>query len=221
MTAPERPAWWTLLSSAGAFVALLAGWTTAEAMQGAAYNPVRMTISALARHGAEHRWVMTGALIAVGACHLVTAAGLRGVRTASRLVLAGAGVSGFGLAAFAQPDHGSTNFHLAFAALGLVTLAVWPLTVVQRSASRFPLRRRDAILSAALSAVLLGWLAQAVSGTTLGLAERAVTFQQELWPLLVVLALRLPERAPAAADDHLLPAGGRFSPDNRRPAGKS
>ena len=143
------------------------------------------------------------------------------MRTGSRLVLAGAGVSGFGLAVFAQPEHGSTNFHLAFAALGLVTLAVWPLTVVQRSATRFPLRRRDAVLSAALSAALLAWLALAVSGTTLGLAERAVTFQQELWPLLVVVALRLPARAPAAADDHLFPAGGRLSSQNRRPAGKS
>jgi hypothetical protein len=187
-------------------------------MQGVYYNPVRMTISSLARHGADHRWVMTAALFAIGICHLITATGLRGVSIASRLVLAAAGVAGVGLSVCAQPEHGSTNTHLSFAALGLVTLAVWPLTVVSRSRRRFPLRRRDAVFSAALSLVLLAWVAQAVTGGTLGLAERAITFQQELWPLLVVVALRQPEQAPPATDDHLVPADARLSSENRREA---
>lgn len=197
MIRAEKPPWWAVASSAGALIALVGGWTTAEALQGGSYNPVRMTISSLARHGAEHRWVMTGALIAIGVCHLVTALGLCGTRIGARLVLAAAGIAGLGLGFFAQPEHGSANAHLAFAALGLVTLAVWPLTVATASATRFPLRPRDAAWSGALSVVLLVWLALSISGTTLGLAERAITFQQELWPLLVVVALRLPPR-PAA-----------------------
>jgi hypothetical membrane protein len=201
----RTPPWWAVLSSAGAFVALVGGWLTAEALQPPGYNPVRMTISALARHGADHRWVMTVGLYAIGACHLVTAAGLRGLRTTSRAVLALAGVAGLGLAACAQPDHGSTNAHLVFAVLGFATLAIWPLTVASRSAVRFPSRPRDAVLSAVLSALLLGWLVQAIGGTTLGLAERALTAQQELWPLLVVLGLRSSARSrgDAGAGDQL------------------
>lgn len=195
MSGARRPPWWAVVSSAGAFVALVGGWLAAEALQPPGYDPVRMTISALARHGADHRWVMTAALYAIGACHLVTGAGLRGVRTASRAVLALAGCAGLGLGACAQPDHGSTNAHMAFAVLGLVTLAVWPLTVTSRSADRFPLRPGDAVLSAALSVVLMAWLVQAISGTTLGLAERAVTAQQELWPFLVVTGLRRSARS--------------------------
>lgn len=191
-----RPPWWALVSSAGAVVALVGGWAAAGAVQRPGYDPVRMTISTLARHGADHRWVMTAGLYAIGACHLVTAAGLRGLRRWSRGLLALAGAAGLGLGAFAQPDHGSTNGHLAFAVLGLVTLAVWPLTVWSRTADRFPLRPRDAVLSGVLSALLLAWLVLAMSGGTLGLAERAVTFQQELWPMLVVLALRHVRRLP-------------------------
>lgn len=194
MTTPRpsssQPPWWAVVSSAGAVVALVGGWASAEAVQRLGYDPVRMTISALARHGADHRWVMTAALYAIGACHLTTAAGLRGTRRGSRGLLAVGGAAGLGLAAFAQPDHGSTNGHLAFAVLGLATLALWPLTVGSRTAAHFPLRPRDAVLSGVLSVLLLAWLVWALSGTTLGLAERAVTFQQELWPLLVVLALR-------------------------------
>lgn len=195
-TTSSRPAWWTVASAASAVVLLVGGWVTAEALQGGDYDPVRMTISALARHGAEDRWVMTAAMFAIGGCHLVTAFGLRGARLPSRVLLALAGVAGLGLAVFAQPEQGSANSHLAFAGLGLASLAVWPLTVVSRSAARFPLRRRDAAVSAAVSMALLAWLADAVSGTTLGLAERAITFVQQLWPLLVVLALRYP-RGPA------------------------
>jgi hypothetical membrane protein len=190
VSVPDRPPWWAVVSSSGAVVALVGGWVAAEAVQSPGYDPVRMSISALARHGADDRWLMTAALYAIGLCHLVTAAGLRGVRSGARLLLAVAGAAGIGLGAFAQPVHGSTDGHLLFAVLGLVTLAVWPLAVVARSRTRFPLRPRDALLSALLSVVLLAWLVEAISGTTLGLAERAVTFQQELWPLLVVVGLR-------------------------------
>jgi hypothetical membrane protein len=188
---PVRPPWWAVVSSTGAVVALVGGWLAAEAVQRTgSYDPVRNTISALARHGADHRWLMTAGLYAIGACHLLTAAGLRGLRGWSRAVLALGGAAGLGIAACAQPNTGSADSHLAFSVLGLLTLAVWPLTVASRSATRFPLRPRDAVLSAVISVLLLAWLVQALSGTTLGLAERTLTFQQELWPLLVVLGLR-------------------------------
>jgi hypothetical membrane protein len=225
-TPSSRPPWWAVVSSTGAVVALVGGWASAEAVQHPGYDPVRNTISALARHGAEHRWVMTAALYAIGACHLITAAGLRGTPRWSRALLAAAGVAGLGLGTFAQPDRGSTDGHLSFAVLGLVTMAVWPLTVVSRTATGFPLRPRDAVFSGLLSAALLVWVVQAMSGTTLGLAERAITFQQELWPLLVVLALRHPRRLPEqeAAEaltgrvaDRVCPTSGRRDAVGRVP----
>lgn len=200
-SAPVRPPWWAVVSSTGAFVALVGGWVAAETVQHpGSYSPVYNTISALARHGADHRWIMTAAIYAIGACHLITAAGLRGVRARSRVLLAVAGAAGLGLGACAQPATGSTDSHLAFAVLGLVTLAIWPFTVVSRTARRFPLRPRNAVLSGVVAVLLLGWLVAAISGATLGLAERAVTCQQELWPLLVVLGLRraAADAAPAA-----------------------
>ena len=98
MTTPRpslsQPPWWALVSSTGAVVALVGGWVSAAAVQRPGYDPVRMTISALARHGADHRWVMTAALYAIGVCHLITAAGLRGTRRWSRGLLAGGAAQG-------------------------------------------------------------------------------------------------------------------------------
>lgn len=197
-----RPPAWAVASATTALVALLAGWLIAGAVQPPGYDPVRQTISVLAGGGAAHRWIMTVGLYAVGACHLITAAGLRGLRTGSRLLLAVGGIGGLGLAVFAQPAHGSATAHIAFTTLGFVALALWPTTVARRGEARFPLRPRDAVLAGVVSLVLLGWLAQALTGSMLGLAERVLTAQQTGWPLLVVLALRNragQDRAPAAA----------------------
>ncbi|HET6878083.1 MAG TPA: DUF998 domain-containing protein [Jatrophihabitans sp.] len=196
-----RPRAWTVLSAVAALVGLLGGWLAAETVQPPGYDPVQMTISALARHGARDRWIMTAGLYIVGVAHLATAAGLSALRLPARVLLALGGVAGLGVAFCAQPAHGSADAHLAFAVLGVVALALFPVAVCRREAAAFPLRIRDAVASACLSVALLAWLMQATDGATLGLAERAITFQQTLWPVLVVLALRRELRTTAASVD--------------------
>ncbi len=186
-----RPPGWALASSLGAFVALVGGWLAAGAVQPPGhYDAVGQTISVLAGHGAAHRWIMAAGLFVVGAAHLVTAAGLRGARVAARAALAVGGAAGLGLAAFAEPRHGTSAAHIACTTVSLLALAAFGLLLGDRRATRFPLRPRDAAAAGVLSVVLFGWLLQAMHGTTLGAAERVLTAQQAAWPVLAVLALR-------------------------------
>ena len=64
--------WWGVVSSTMAPVLLIGGWTAAAALQPRPFNAVASTISSLAAVGAADRWVMTVALLAVGACDVVT-----------------------------------------------------------------------------------------------------------------------------------------------------
>jgi hypothetical membrane protein len=171
-------------------LALVGGWMVAQAVQPAGYDPITQTISALARHDLAHRWIMTTGLALLGAAHLVTAAGLRGVRTASRSVLALAGLSTIGVAIFAEPLHGSSNTHVALATLGFVLLAVWPATTIVRRSPMAVERLPVALGAALVSTALLLWVAATQGGGPLGLAERLLTFEQALWPLVVVVVLR-------------------------------
>lgn len=189
----SRVAAWAPYSAALAPVALVGGWTVTAALQPPGYDPLRETISALAAHGAAHRWVMTVALAVVGACHLATAAGLRPLRPAPRVLLAVAGVAGIGVAVFPQPADGSSGAHVLCATVSIAALAAWPATVTV-----VPGRVRTA--ATLVLGLAAAWLAVALTGgPLLGLAERALTGVEALGPLGVVLALRrtgLPHPAP-------------------------
>jgi Protein of unknown function (DUF998) len=115
-------------------VLLTVGWLVAGALQPASYNPVRQTVSVLAGHAGTDRWVMTSALFLVGGCHLVTAAGLAGLRVPARILLVVAGLASFGIAASPEPVVGSTPQHLAWTSLGAERLTSsvqtsWPFAV--------------------------------------------------------------------------------------------
>jgi hypothetical membrane protein len=194
MTGPEPsasriPSW--AVASAGAAPLLLAGGLViAEVLQPPGYSPVRDTISALAAHGATDRWVMTSALAGLGACHVITAAGLRPVRRTGRLVLAGGGLATLMVAAFPQPSEGNSVAHTIAATIAFVGLGAWPAFAGQRQAAA-PLLSRSS--SAVASAVMLGlvvWFAAELHGGERGLAERAAAGAQALWPLAVVLTTR-------------------------------
>jgi hypothetical protein len=168
-------------------VLLIGGWTAAARLQPPGYNAVRDTISALAARGATDRWVMTSALAGLGACYLVTAAGLWPVAPVGRGVLAAGGVAPLLVAAFPQPAHGNSVAHTVAATAAFVSLGAWPA---------FSRRRRPCppLLSPAASiaatAALLGlvvWFAAELHGGQRGLAERAAAGAQSLWPLAVVL----------------------------------
>jgi hypothetical membrane protein len=188
-----RPPGWALGSAVTAVVALVGGWLLAGARQPPHYDPVHDTISALARHGAHDRWIMTAGLALLGLGHVITAVGLAALRPASRAVLAAGGVATMLVAAFAQPDHGSSTAHLACATVGFVVLAVWPVTAATRrpiAALPLPLRPGPAGAATVVSLGLLGWVAATQGGGPLGLAERLLTADQALWPLVVVVAAR-------------------------------
>jgi hypothetical membrane protein len=181
---------WAVASAAGAPVLLIGGWTAAARLQPVGYSAIRDTISALAARGATDRWVMTSALAGLGACYLVTAAGLGPVGRTGRGVLAAGGVATLLVAAFPQPAHGNSVAHTVAATVAFVSLGAWPALSARRRPCP-PLLTVPA--SVAATAVLLGlvvWFASEIHGGQRGLAERAAAGAQSLWPLAVVLTTR-------------------------------
>ena len=175
---------WALVSAGLAPVALIGGWTWAGSVQPGGYDPLRDTISALAAHGATDRWIMTIGLAVLGACHLVTAAGLSEIGVSSRALLALGGAATAGVSALPQPSAG----HVPAAALGFVALAVWP------AAARLPWRRA-ARGAAVLLVALLGWLVwQLHGGALIGVSERIVAGAEALCPLAFALAVFISQR---------------------------
>src|SRR5712675_3263714 len=84
--------------SAGLAPVLLTGtYLMAGALQPASYSPVRTTISVMAGQAGTDRWVMTGGIVLIAGCYLITAAGLTGVRAPARALLIVAGLAGIGI----------------------------------------------------------------------------------------------------------------------------
>ena len=192
---------WAVVSAGLAPVLLTGGWLVADAFQPASYNPIRKTVSVLAGHAGTDRWIMTSALLLVGGCNFVTAAGLTGVRLPARILLLVAGLSSIGIAVSPEPVAGSTPQHLAWTSLGAVTIAVWPAFTGRRGSPRpLILSIRGAATVTAVSIALLGWLIiETQGGSVLGLAERLTSSIQITWPFIVALALRTPPRTPRPA----------------------
>ena len=171
---------------------MVGGWLAAAALQPATYNPIRQTVSVLAGHGGTDRWVMTSALFAVGGSHLVTAAGLARLQVRARILLILSGLCAIGIAACPEPTQGPTPQHLAWTALGAVTITVWPAFTTRRAPPRPPILSIYAttVVTAAFIG-LLGWLvAETQDGNALGLAERLTEAIQDSWPFIIALSLR-------------------------------
>src|SRR5258708_25026406 len=82
---------WAIISAGLAPILLTGAYLTAGLLQPASYSPVRTTISAMAGQAGTDRWVMTGGILLVAGCYLVTAAGLTGARASARALLIVAG----------------------------------------------------------------------------------------------------------------------------------
>jgi hypothetical membrane protein len=185
----RRIPWWALASSGAAPVLLIGGFTLAQTRQPPGYDPIRDTISALAAVGATDRWIMTTALAGLGACHLITAAGLRPLRWRARVVLGVGGAATVLVATFPQPAHGNSVAHTVAATVAFVALGTWPALSVDGAGG--PLLRGR--VSVGASGALLGlvvWFAAELHGGQRGLAERAAASAQALWPLAVVVTTR-------------------------------
>jgi len=185
-----RPvAWWAIVSSVLAPVALIGGWSLAASRQPAGYSPVRDTISALAARGAADRWIMTVALAVLGCCHLVTAAGLRPARPAGRIVLALGGLATLGVAAFPLPVHGTSTAHAAAAFIAFGCLSTWPApaSVPDAGPALTPTVSRLATVTLLALLVLFGLT---LDSSVEGFTERVLAGAQALWPAVVALAAR-------------------------------
>lgn len=188
------------MSSGVAPLALIGGWTAAAGRQHGDFSSVRETISALAAHGAHDRWLMTDALVVVGLCHIVTAAGLHHAPAAGRAVLAGGGVATLGVATFPLDREGHSTAHSVVAFLAFVALAIWPLCAPVRTGIP-ALTPRRARMAGALLCLLVAWFFASRGTGHVGLAERAAAGAQALWPLVVVAtALASARRASLAPD---------------------
>ena len=190
---PRQPVpWWAVVFAGLSPVLATGGWLIADAVQPASYSPIRKTISVMAGYAGTDRWIMTGALLLVGGCQLVAAAGLAGVGVPARMLLAVAGLSSIGIALSPEPVRGSIAQHLAWTSLGAVAIAVWPALVARRAPPR-PLILSSygrAVVTAVFMA-LLGWLViETQGGHDLGLAERLFLSIETCWPFVVAVALR-------------------------------
>ncbi|MDC2946304.1 DUF998 domain-containing protein [Streptomyces heilongjiangensis] len=181
---------WALLPSMSAPVLLIAGWTGAALLEGPAYDPARQTISVLATYGAPGFWVMSGALLALGLCHLLTAWGLRAAALAGRVALGGGGLAAFAVVLLPAPSSGGSLRHGSVAVVGFTLLAVWPVLAADRS-TEAPWGLRPVPSWAATSVMGAGalWFVfESNDNGAAGVAERFVTSFQSLWPLVVVLS---------------------------------
>jgi hypothetical membrane protein len=199
---------WAITSAALSPVLLVSAWLVAGAVQPSSYSPLRQTVSVMAGLAGTDRWIMTGALLAVGGCHLITAAGLGALRAPARILLVIAGAASIGIAAYPEPASGSTPAHLAFTALGAVAIAIWPAFTVTRGSPRpLILSSVGAATVTAVFLILLAWLAsETQGGSDLGLAERLSSSVETCWPFIVAVTLRCAARRPGAG------GGGRGLP---------
>ncbi|MET9831348.1 DUF998 domain-containing protein [Streptomyces sp. NPDC006385] len=187
---------WALLSSGCAPVALIAGWTIAALLEGPAYDPATQTISVLAAYGAAGSWVMTGALAALGVCHVVTAWGLRPAALPGRVALGAGGVAACAVALIPPPSSGGSLRHGSVAAVGFALLAVWPVLAADRSgAAPWGLRPAPSFAATGLMVSGAAWfMLEMHQGGAVGAAERLVTAIQSLWPFVVVASCLRPPR---------------------------
>jgi hypothetical protein len=148
-----------------------------------------------------YRWLITIALLGVGACHVTTGLALRQAAEPGRLMLIFGGVSGMLIAANPQHSHVGSLPHVIFSVTAVVLMTVWPVGAIRQDpGAPFGLRPAVAWASGLFTLSLLLWFtSELFGGAELGLAERAVTADQSLWPLVVVVSVLAIRRRPVVA----------------------
>jgi hypothetical membrane protein len=194
--------WWGVASSVLAPAILIGGWTAAADLQPTPFDAASRSISALGMVGMPYRWVIASALLGVGVCHAATGLALRAAAEPGRVLLIIGGISSVLIAVNPQSRHGGSLPHEAFSLLGVVVMTLWPIAAIRREPyAPFGLRPVAAYAITGVTVALLVWFTvELFHGPLLGLAERAVTADQSIWPLLValsVLAVRQRAAAPA------------------------
>jgi hypothetical membrane protein len=192
---------WTMATAVGALIALVGGWTVAEAYQ-PHYDWMAQSISDLAGYGATDRWIMTAAFVVMGLCQIATAIGLRAIRLPARLMLAIGGAATVLVAGCPVPPAGGSLRHGIVATVASTTVALFSLVAFPRDAAlpwtmRSAVRVPAVVYQLALLAVYIVVLQQ--TGAWSGLLERIAACSESLWVLAVVAACRLGARVEAPA----------------------
>ncbi|WP_024795571.1 DUF998 domain-containing protein, partial [Tomitella biformata] len=183
---------WVLATATLSPIMLIGGWLLAGRLQDSGFSPMQQSVSFLASYGAQHRYVMTGALLAVGCLNTATACGLTGVRASARIVLAIAGASTALVAAFPQPVNGTSTAHMVSAVSGAVLLTLWAgLASAPARVHPSLITSRGAVAAAILISIsVVALFAAAQLDNYVGLCERICTSIQTTWPLVIALTLR-------------------------------
>lgn len=170
---------WIAVPAIMAPVALIGGWSLAQARQPSGYDPLRDTISALAARPATDSWIMTTGLALLGLSYVAAAGGMTAAGTAARLILALGGLATMTVAALPQPNAG----HVPAATVGFLALAAWPGMINGTS------RRIGVAITVSLLVPLI-WLGiELRSGDLLGLSERILAGAESLGPLVIAVVL--------------------------------
>jgi hypothetical membrane protein len=182
--------WWGVVSSLLAPAILIGGWTAAADLQPVPFDAVRRSISALGAVGMPYRWVIALALLGVGICHATTGLALRPAADSGRALLIIGGISSILIAVNPQPRSGGSLAHEAFSLVGVVVMTLWPVAAMRREpGAPFGLQPRAVYAATGVTLAVLAWFTvELFNGPDLGLAERTVTADQSIWPLLVVLS---------------------------------
>lgn len=183
--------WWGVASSVLAPVILVGGWTAAADLQPTPFNAVQRSISALGAVGMPYRWVIAIALLGVGVCHATTGIALRPAAEPGRAFLVIGGISSILIAVNPQPPSGGSLAHETFSLVGVAVMTIWPLAAIRRDpGAPFGVRPAAAIaITGVTLAVEVWFVIELFHGPELGLAERTVTADQSIWPLLVVMSV--------------------------------
>lgn len=191
-----------LISGAAAPILLIGGWTVAEMLQPAGFDPRHDTISQLAALDATDRSVMTAALVGTGIAYLCTAFGLDEVGPIGRLLIAAGGAGTILVALFPLPA--ASTAHAVAAGVAFLALATWPFFAADGNPrAPWTLRRPYTIAAGLTLLALVAWFGVALnSGDLVGLAERIAAGTQATWPLVVTVSLlrRGPGRGRFPAD---------------------
>jgi hypothetical protein len=168
---------------------MIGGWQLAASRQSGGFDPVGQTISALAARGATQPWIMTTALVGVGVCHAITAAGFASAAVPGRALLAVGGAATVAVAALPLPVTGDSPAHVLAASIAFPALSLWPAFAARRGVAPGHVVWRGA---AAGLLGLLSWFGADYfsEGARIGLSERVLAGAQSLWPLIAVLLAR-------------------------------
>ena len=185
---------WGVASAIAAPLLLVLGYLYAVSLT-PGYDKVAQAVSDLGVVGGPARWPWAFTLVFIGIAHIATAIGLRPADVIGRWLLGAGGFVMMVLAFVPNNVVGKTYMrHTLTSAIAFGLLALWPAMSARNGRGvPWPLRRRVTIIVSIVVCVLIeitlwGLILQT---TTDGVREFALYAWTSLWPLVVVLWVRL------------------------------